>query len=33
MAKKGAISKTRAVLDYIKAHPGVGNKMGPVLYE
>jgi hypothetical protein len=26
MAKKGAVSKTRAVLDYIKAHPGVGNK-------
>jgi arginine repressor len=25
MAKKGTGSKTRAVLDYIKAHPGVGN--------
>ena len=25
MAKKGTGSKTRAVLDFIKAHPGVGN--------
>ena len=25
MAKKGTGSKTRAVLDYIKGHPGVGN--------
>ena len=25
MAKKGTGSKTRAVLDFIKAHPGLGN--------
>ncbi len=26
MAKKGAINKTKAVLDYLKAHKGAGNK-------
>jgi hypothetical protein len=26
MAKKPAVSKTESVRDYIKAHPGVGNK-------
>jgi hypothetical protein len=26
MAKKGAVNKTKAVLEYLKAHPGAGNK-------
>jgi hypothetical protein len=26
MANKVAVNKTKAVLEYIKAHPGVGNK-------
>ena len=26
MAKEGAVNKTKAVLEYIKAHPGVRNK-------